>query len=161
MGYSKSRLLIGVLAMVLAIPLAMFANFMIPHLLNCYSTTSQERLIHRIAHLEKRLERAKNEWTFTPADWEMYRTIVISEVAALSFGCFVFAVIFGVINRRPVHSVWQFRFQLVLSLGGCMTFTVLAFRAMNHSDAMCTMHSERGRYKLQHELRRLKSLADR
>ena len=147
--------------MVLAIPLAIVANFMTPYALNWYSTTSQERLTHRIAQLQEQLDRVKNEWTFTPADWETYRTIVISELVALFFGSFVFAAIFGVISRRPVLSVWLFRFQLAVCVGGCMTFTLLAIRAMNHSDALRTMHSEQARHELQHELRILKSFADR
>jgi hypothetical protein len=98
---------------------------------------------------------------FTPADWEMYRTIVISELVSLFFGSFVFAVIFGVINRRPVLSVWLFRFQLAVCVVGCMTLTVLAIKAMNHSDTTRTLHSEQARHELRHELRRLKSFAGR
>jgi len=161
MDSNKSGLVISILAMVLAIPLAIVANFMTPYALNWYSTTSQERLTQRIAYLQEQLDKVKNEWMFTPADWEMYRTIVISELVSLFFGSFVFAVIFGVINRRPVLSVWLFRFQLAVCVVGCMTLTVLAIKAMNHSDTTRTLHSEQARHELRHELRRLKSFAGR
>ena len=100
MDSNKSGLVISILAMVLAIPLAIVANFMTPYALNWYSTTSQERLTQRIAYLQEQLDKVKNEWMFTPADWEMYRTIVISELVSLFFGSFVFAVSAVSIRRR-------------------------------------------------------------
>jgi hypothetical protein len=72
MDLNRAGLLVGVLALVLAVPLAVLANVLTPKVQSWYSTTSLNRVNKRLMQLTLRLKLSEELWTFTPAEWELY-----------------------------------------------------------------------------------------
>jgi hypothetical protein len=62
---NKAGLLIGVLAFIWAVPLAVLANMLTPRATTWWSTTSRERIKRRIAELDPLLQEAEGRWIFT------------------------------------------------------------------------------------------------
>jgi len=72
MDLNKLGLVIGILALMLAVPLAVLANLLTPTIRDWYSTTSLNRLRRRITELDYKLGASLLQWTFTAAEWETY-----------------------------------------------------------------------------------------
>ncbi|PYV64335.1 MAG: hypothetical protein DMG97_35175 [Acidobacteria bacterium] len=72
MDANRLGLIIGLLAFLLAVPLAVVANLLTPSVRDWYSTTSQKRLRRRLAQLQERARKMQTEWLFTPAEWATY-----------------------------------------------------------------------------------------
>ena len=90
MNWNIAFLVIGVLALLLAIPLTGVANLLMTRVEIWWSTTSESRLRKRIVKVEKKLQEVKREWKFTPAEWRIYSTAVLAcgFLALFSYGAF-------------------------------------------------------------------------
>jgi hypothetical protein len=73
MDIGKLGLIVGGLALLLAIPLAVVANMLTPRVQDWYSTTSLKRTHNRLRELRLRLELSEATWKFSPGEWEIYR----------------------------------------------------------------------------------------
>jgi len=73
MDVNRLSMWIGLLALALAVPLAVIANLLTPVIRNLYSSTNQNRLRKRLGELTATLQRSESQWTFTAAEWEIYR----------------------------------------------------------------------------------------
>jgi len=78
MELTKYGLILGTLAVILAVPLSVVANLLTPHIRDWYGRTSSRRLKKRIALLRERVSKTHSEWTFTPAEWITYHMVVIA-----------------------------------------------------------------------------------
>lgn len=70
---NKVGLLIGVIALILAVPLAVIANLITPRCREWYSSRSRSRRMERIVVLKSFIYDAEHTWLFAPEEWEIFR----------------------------------------------------------------------------------------
>lgn len=97
MDLAKAGFYIGVLALLLAVPLAVIANLATPQVTAWWSTTSQKRMRRRIANLRELLAESEREWKFSAAEWQTYKTTAIFRLAVLGMVQGIFLVVVNVL----------------------------------------------------------------
>jgi hypothetical protein len=156
MDLNKAGLAIGVLALVLAIPLAVVANLLTPKVRDWYVGMSTNRLRKRLANITKRLEEAEHEWIFTQAEWSIYQLVVLAcMVVGLGFHCLWSVAILLALSFRNLaghHSVLSLVF--LCYVGNFLIFIAV----MGVADRTKTRHSTVGRQKLRNEIAKLTSV---
>jgi hypothetical protein len=75
MDAGRISLMIGVLALLLAVPLAVIANLLTPKVQRWYATTSRAAMRARIAEIDEKLKQLEGEWKFTKSEWATYQTV--------------------------------------------------------------------------------------
>ncbi len=93
MDTNKVALTVSVVALFLTIPLSIVGNLLTPRVRTWYSTTNQKRLLNRIEQLQYRLFQTHREWTFSPAEWEMYRFTAVTVLSVIAFITFGFCIL--------------------------------------------------------------------
>jgi hypothetical protein len=163
MDLNRIGFAVGIIALFLAIPLAIVANLLTPLVRDWYSTSSQRRLHERLAKLQERLRSSEQGWTFTPAEWQIYRdTGLIARIALAAFhGIFTIVLLLLILYRDVLrttiktHSTWNY-WELVLLVLLMYSFNIfLAIRFLRRYDRSRTMHSTIGREDLTKEIARL------
>lgn len=183
MDLNKIGLLIGVFALLLAVPLAVSANLLTPKVQSWYSTTSLNRLNRRLLKLNERLKKSESSWTFTPAEWKLYREGQLRNQATLlvSFGLYNFVILtmayVGIVQIRSIelavgHSlppaglfhVLPRELKIVLVLAGLLSslgpFSIGFFlrRGISELRACCYLHTDEGRNNLRAEIEKLTTI---
>ena len=174
MDLNKLGLAVGVLALLLAVPLAVLANILTPRLQSWYSTTSLNRLNKRIARLTTKLRESEESWTFTPAEWKDYskhhnhRVVVYYALLCLFyllFGVFVTGVSVYTqhyaqfrLGRLPWNDLKVIALMLVSGLAGVILLMVkVQYDILEHIKVK-RMHTLQGRLRLRREIDRLRAL---
>jgi len=160
--------MVGVLALVLAVPLAIIANILTLLVRKWWSTTSDKRLRRRIAKLEGKVLIAESTWKFTPAEWLIRRAVYrLSKVVVVGFHA-IFSLLAIVVviyhsqikavlpvEYHPTATAWGIAFVVLCAYVGNLVLGALARRMR---DLEQEMHSEMGLQDLKHEIARLTSL---
>jgi hypothetical protein len=164
MDLNKIGLMVGILALMLAIPLAVVANLLTPRVREWYSTTSSKRLKKRIAQLEEKLRQSGQEWTFSQAEWETFDQGFIAATAtfiSLALLCtFLGLAIASTIQTlRHVMSRIDSLFLLILVFVGYLLNMMYLARLTIKRSRAWELHTPMGRDGLLHEIEGLKSIA--
>src|ERR1700734_732032 len=161
MELNKLGFAVGVLALVLAVPLAVLANLLTPRVRDWYSTTALKRLEKRILELRATLTRSEGTWTFTPGEWEIYETafrrtqsstFAFASVFYLVAGAAMMALFFyeasgGTIRPRtlpPLHR-GTVHFMFLFACFGFTFTTVALLSATRRYRHNYNLHSDDGR----------------
>jgi hypothetical protein len=172
MDTNKLGFIIGMLALLLAIPLAVAANLLTPTVRNWYSTTSLKRLNKRIAALDYKIGVAQIQWTFTPAEWECYRanhrtgtSVIVSAIGGFYLLLVVFVVGFGMFHYLTGNNSGfrMLNLPAKLLVGFCILFAGVAVWNLGYLwgssrvayDANYHLHTDEGRQDMKWELERL------
>jgi hypothetical protein len=157
---NKVGLMIGVLALLLAVPLAVIANLLTPRVRDWYSTSSRSRIRKRLTEIESRLHVAESSWTFTPGEFASYRAhydtirIISSGVhggcSAILFGTAAYARFF---QKDQVFGIELVAFSTFVSNLIYYIGFLRTYRCNREQ------HTRIGREELKQELERLQSLA--
>jgi hypothetical protein len=164
MDLNKIGLAVGVLALMLAIPLAVVANLLTPRVREWYSTTSSKRLKQRIAELEEKLGQSEQEWTFTQGEWAVFSqgfvagSSILTSIALLCtfLGLAIAATIKTLIH--VVHGKIDIILLLLLALNGYSTSMFFAIRLLTRRSRAWELHTTMGRDYLSHEVERLRAI---
>jgi hypothetical protein len=166
MDVNKAGLYIGLLALFLAIPLSVVANLITPRLRDWYSTRSVIKLTRRILQLEEKLRKARQEWTFNPADLKIWESSINSEskISAL-----LYVVLLGMCGATVI-SRWYFNVWRYATVDRVLYVLVLVFWAgwilfyffgwmgvVFENRETYTMHTEDGREALRQRIEKLRS----
>jgi nitrate reductase gamma subunit len=150
---------------VLAVPLAVIANLLTPRVRGWYGTTSYERTKKRLALLEKKLEKAKQEWLFTPAEWTTYHMVVLASMFVLLGFLIVFstALLMELAAKKELLRLMSLSLYVQFLASAALGYlTVAGFFILSGRRASKTrqMHSEKGREEMEEEIIRLKALKE-
>jgi hypothetical protein len=177
MDLNKIGLAVGVLAFILAIPLAVIANLLTPKVRDWYSTTSLKRINRRLIELAVRLKTSEGLWTFTPAEWEIYRAgfrrtqasaiamvgIFYAVIGVMLMGLFFYKASGGTIRVRTLPWSDRVPLELVLLIAtlaiaeNAVDLVVVTRRYQKHF----YMHTATGRDSLRVAIEALKAVRSR
>jgi hypothetical protein len=164
MDFRWIGLMIGVAALVLAIPLAVIANLITPRVRDWWSTTSRTRLTRRISKIENTLHQSEHEWMFTPAQLEIYllsHTTAIFTDMVMSIGCSSLALLLITSRELLLRAVSRPFLVLLIALPLLVSLTSIVhatFLTLRRS-SVWGLNTQVGRDALREELERLKTLA--
>jgi hypothetical protein len=156
--------LIGVLALVLAVPLSIAANLLTPRIQNWWSRRSQRALKSRIAQLQETLKKSESAWTFTPAELEIRRLVTKLHSAVF----FAVHTIFGLLGYLII--VFNKQLAVMTPSGHSTVILILSFPIVGlvlnfhfqRSKVEATreslyLHTEKGRAELREQIKALQS----
>jgi hypothetical protein len=162
-GASVTSAKLGVIiGIILAIPLSVVANLITPYVREWWSTTSQERLNHRIDRLRILLKEFEQSWTFTEQEWVIVRNLAVYTQVVLTFLelvflCFACTVMF--VQEPLVRLFGHFRptFISIMFMTGYLATGLFSLLIARKRNEMRRMHTEPGRRDLREELNKLEA----
>jgi hypothetical protein len=130
-----------------------------------YSTRTQNKLRQRIADLEARLERSEKEWTFTPAEWEVFGALARQTDDQASFEMNIYMFLLAFLFLLYPGLIPNFHFKEQKSMYWFLTFAtfflilsnriVRIYENKRHNQDR-QMHSVQGRVELRERIEKLK-----
>jgi hypothetical protein len=178
MDLSTVGFLVGVLALILAVPLAVLANLLTPRVQAWYSTTSLNRVNKRLMQLTIRLRLSEESWTFTPAEWELYsegtrriRTTLIGIIGLFYFIAFGLDAVDDIrrflggpivkLRFLPLHDSIAVHGLLLCAMMCSVLSTILFTGANARWRHNFSLHTDVGRQALRAEIERLTNIKSR
>ena len=168
MDLNKIGLMIGVLALILAVPLSVAANLLTPWLRDRWSASSQTRTLRRIRDLETKLRAAESEWKFTPPEWSIRQGVRHAlSLVMLGFHCiFSTLLIILLLYRKtlallpithPALGFWEVGSLILMGYVANLVYGMLANWSYMQTRQM---HSTSGVAELKKELNKLMGLVE-
>jgi hypothetical protein len=158
MNLNKIGLLIGTLALILAVPLAIVANLLTPTVRDWYITTNQKRLRKRLDLLTKRLDQSEHQWAFSAAEWKTQRTIIgLVLILVLAVHTFWSLALIILLNYSKVLPADRHYFIHIIVLMGYVGNLLLVVKFMHKDNENRIMHSVVGREELRTEIKKLEA----